>query len=73
MKRYKNYWNFLKSTPKNLASVILIWGMAIVALITIYGDNSFDPAWAKDFAIGFIVVVMALGIYRPYTIYKKFK
>lgn len=72
MKKYKSYWDFLKSTPKNLSSIMVIWGMSLLCLFTMYGEE-FDPEWTKHFANGFIVCVMVLGLYRPYTIYKKFK
>lgn len=72
---YKNYWDFLKQTPKNLWSIISIW---IVAGIIIGGALSqpsytFDPEWSKYGIIGFMIVVMVLAYLRPYTIYNKLK
>jgi len=73
MNKYKNYWDFLKKTPKNLTSIIIIWAMCIAGLIVVASDPTFDPPWTQEASIGFLVVIMGLAYYRPYTIYKRFK
>lgn len=72
---YKNYWDFLKKTPKNLRSIVVIWGMALIFISTAIATpyEAFDPSWSKYGLIIFMVGVMGAGLYRPYTSYKKFK
>lgn len=73
-KKYYDYLDFLVQTPKNLWSILMIVAVSMtigtVALVT---KEEFDPQGWAYFAFGFNVCIAGLGIYRPYTIYKKLK
>ena len=69
---YTSLWDFLKKTPKNRNSIILI---NLVCLVMIGGviieSGSFDPAWTRYGIIGFLLLIAGLAWYRVYHIYKK--
>lgn len=73
MGEYKNYWDFLKQTPRNLMSIILIWMMSISGIVLSATASEFDPEWSRYGFIGVLIIIVWMGWYRPYTIYKRLK
>ena len=75
MENYTSYWDFLKKTPKNLWSIVVIWAFALAIMIpaALEPAEFFDPSWSKYGIIAFMGIIMIMGYLRPYTIYIKFK
>lgn len=69
---YNSLWEFLKATPKNMWSVILIWGMCIAGIVVcIQEKNDFDNNKVFGGAIVFLLLIMVIGWYRVYDLYQK--
>lgn len=69
---YKNYWDFLKKTPKNLWSIVVLWATSLL-FIGVACTETFDNLITQVLTIASFVGIMGAALYRPYTIYKKFK
>lgn len=73
MKKYNSFWEFLKATPRNLTSVLLIWGMSIAGIILFAKDmeaSQTETIW-RVLYFSFIGLIMFLGILRVWLLYKK--
>jgi len=72
MNEYKNFWDFLKKTPKNLASILSIWGMCLTMIIVLlFAGHELDPEWVRYGLIAFLFFIMFMGYLRVELIYKK--
>lgn len=69
---YKNFWEFLKATPRNLFSALLITSMSIIFIVSaIITRDEFDPYWTLYLVLGFMILVSFLGWLRVWLIYKR--
>jgi len=69
---YNSLWEFLKAHPKNLWSLIIIWGAGIAGmLVTISDIESFDNGGVFLGVIAFLISIMFLGWYRVFDLYQK--
>lgn len=66
-----NFLKFLKETPKNLWSIIVIWAMAIAGIVVITASwDTFDPAWTAWGSVIFLLLIMYLAVLRVWRIWK---
>lgn len=71
MKKYTSFILFLLDTPRNLLSVILIWGMAIAGMVVSHQTREdFDPGVYEGVII-FLLAIMFIGWLRVYLLYKR--
>jgi len=71
MKKYKSIWSFLKDTPRNMASVIIIWAMSIGGMVVSHQTREdFDPGVYEGVII-FLLAIMFIGWLRVYLLYKR--
>jgi len=73
MKKYTSFWSFLRDTPKNTWSIILIWGMAIAGMIVSTQDKSDFDKGVYEGVLIFLSLIMFLGWFRVWMIYQKNK
>ena len=72
--KYTSLWDFLIKTPKNLWSLITIWGMCIAGMVVSIMDiRNFDNGTVWALTMMFLTLIMFLGWYRVYLLYKKNK
>lgn len=65
------FLQFLKNTPSNLLSIVVIWAMCIAGMVMTYKTRmDFEPFW-YTFMYGFMALIMFLAILRVYLIWKK--
>lgn len=70
---YKSFYDFLRKTPKNLTSLIMIWGMSLILLYGLYNARyEMHTGW-QIFSYIFIGVIIFLGWLRVWQIYQKLK
>jgi len=73
-RNYTSFSEFLVSTPRNLWSVIIIMGISLtIGVSALLTSEPFDPEWTRYAVVAFMGVVAALGVLRPYLIYKRVK
>lgn len=70
----KQFFRFLKSTPGNLASVVVGQVAGVIAIAYGIADiYEFDPWWTSIVWFGGSLIVMWLSWYRVYRIYKRIR
>ena len=68
---YTSLWDFLKKTPKNLWSVVIIWAMCLFMGIGAW-VTELATVW-RTFLTGFLITIMYLAVIRVKQIYDKVK
>ena len=70
MRKYKSLWDFLNKTPKNLWSLVIIWGMCLIMIPVFIQDMGQTEVFWRWFFFIFMGLIMFLGWYRVWKLYK---
>ena len=73
MKKYKNFFDFLIKTPRNLMSVVIIDTMAIVALFFFRSDMQDTEIHWIWFVHIFLSIIFIMAWARVWSLWKRNK
>lgn len=71
-RKFNSFFDFLRKTPKNLTSIIVIWCMSLLLMQGVYSARYEMHAGWQIFSYTFLLLIMFLGFLRVWLIYKKF-
>lgn len=69
--KYKSFFDFVCKTPKNLASIVVIWGMCLLLFSGVFEARYEMHLGWQVFSYVFLLSIVILGWLRVYLIYRK--